>query len=74
MGSIHGELMFWREWFILTAWLLTGPTRDRIKALKREYDALRRGKESLLAMIDEVGSTRERLQLERDRKFHPHSG
>ena len=44
----------------------TGPTRDRIKALKREYDALRRGKESLLAMIDEVGSTRERLQLERD--------
>ena len=32
-----------------------GPTRDRIKALKREYDALRRGKESLLAMIDEVG-------------------
>ena len=32
----------------------TGPTRDRIKALKREYDALRRGKESLLAMIDEV--------------------
>ena len=32
----------------------TGPTRDRMKALKREYDALRRGKESLLAMIDEV--------------------
>ena len=32
----------------------TGPTRDRIKALKREYDALRRGKESHLAMIDEV--------------------
>ena len=32
----------------------TGPTRDRIKALKREYDALRRGKESLLSMIDEV--------------------
>ena len=31
-----------------------GPARDRIKALKREYDALRRGKESLLAMIDEV--------------------
>ena len=31
-----------------------GPTRDRIKALKREYDALRRGKESLLSMIDEV--------------------
>ena len=32
----------------------TGPTRDRIGTLKREYDALRRGKESLLAMIDEV--------------------
>ena len=32
----------------------TGPTRDRIKALKREYDALRRGKESLLSMINEV--------------------
>ena len=31
-----------------------GPTRDRIGTLKREYDALRRGKESLLAMIDEV--------------------
>ena len=31
-----------------------GPTRDRIGALKREYDALRRGRESLLAMIDEV--------------------
>lgn len=30
------------------------PTRDRIGALKREYDALRRDKESLLAMIDEV--------------------
>ena len=32
----------------------TGPTRDRIQALKREYDALRRGKESLFSMIDEV--------------------
>ena len=31
-----------------------GPTRDRIGALKREYDALRRGRESLLTMIDEV--------------------
>ncbi len=31
-----------------------GPTRDRIGTLKREYDSLRRGKESLLAMIDEV--------------------
>ena len=31
-----------------------GPTRDRIGTLKREYDALRRGKESLLSMIDEV--------------------
>lgn len=31
-----------------------GPARERIGSLKREYDALRRGKESLLAMIDEV--------------------
>ena len=31
-----------------------GPARERIGTLKREYDALRRGKESLLAMIDEV--------------------
>ena len=31
-----------------------GPIKDRIGALKREYDALRRGRESLLAMIDEV--------------------
>ena len=32
----------------------TGPARERVGTLKREYDALRRGKESLLAMIDEV--------------------
>ncbi|MCE2453266.1 MAG: Fic family protein [Nitrospinae bacterium] len=31
-----------------------GPARERVGTLKREYDALRRGKESLLAMIDEV--------------------
>ena len=31
-----------------------GPTRERIGVLKQEYDALRRGRESLLAMIDEV--------------------
>ena len=30
------------------------PVRDRIGALKREYDALRQDKESLLSMIDEV--------------------
>ena len=29
-------------------------TRNRIKALKREYDVLRKGKESLLSMIDDV--------------------
>ena len=28
--------------------------RDRIQVLKREYDTLSRGKESLLSMIDEV--------------------
>jgi len=32
----------------------TQPIRDRIQTLKREYDTLRQGKESLLAMIDEV--------------------
>lgn len=30
------------------------PIRDRIQALKRKYDALREGKESLLSMIDDV--------------------
>ena len=30
------------------------PIRDRIQTLKREYDTLRQGRESLLAMIDEV--------------------
>lgn len=30
------------------------PIRDRIQALKREYDALREGKEALLSMIDDV--------------------
>ena len=30
------------------------PIRDRLQALKREYDTLSRGKESLLSMIDEV--------------------
>ena len=38
----------------ITGMATPGPTRDRIGALKREYDALRRGRESLLAMIDEV--------------------
>ena len=32
----------------------TQPIRDRIQALKREYDTLRQGRESLLSMIDEV--------------------
>ena len=32
----------------------TQPIRDRIQTLKREYDTLRQGRESLLAMIDEV--------------------
>ncbi len=32
----------------------TQPIRDRIQTLKREYDTLRPGRESLLAMIDEV--------------------
>ena len=30
------------------------PIKRRIQALKREYDTLRPGKESLLSMIDEV--------------------
>ena len=33
---------------------ITKPTKDRIQALKRDYDTLRQGKESLLSMIDEV--------------------
>ena len=32
----------------------TRPIRSRIQVLKREYDTLRQGKESLLSMIDEV--------------------
>ena len=32
----------------------TQPTRNRIQALKKTYDTLRPGKESLLSMIDEV--------------------
>ena len=32
----------------------TQPIKNRIQALKREYDILRQGKESLLSMIDEV--------------------
>lgn len=32
----------------------TQPLRDRIQTLKREYDTLRQGRESLLSMIDEV--------------------
>ncbi len=32
----------------------TQPIRNRIQALKREYDTLRQGKESLLSMIDDV--------------------
>ncbi len=32
----------------------TQPIRDRIQTLKREYDTLRQGRESLLVMIDEV--------------------
>ena len=32
----------------------TRPIRDRLQVLKREYDTLSRGKESLLSMIDEV--------------------
>lgn len=33
---------------------ITNPLKKRIQLLKSEYDALRRGKESLLAMIDEA--------------------
>ena len=33
---------------------ISRPVRDRIGALKREYDVLKQGKESLLSMIDEV--------------------
>lgn len=33
---------------------VTKPIRDRIQALKREFDALKKGKEALLALIDEA--------------------
>lgn len=33
---------------------ITKPIKDRIQALKAEYDALRKGKDSLLVMIDEA--------------------
>src|SRR3989339_2195973 len=33
---------------------ITKPIKDRLTALKSEYDTLRKGKESLLAMIDEA--------------------
>ena len=33
---------------------ITRPIRDRIQALKAEYDVLRKGKDSLLVMIDDV--------------------
>ena len=33
---------------------ISRPVRDRIRALKREYDALRQDRESLLSMIDDV--------------------
>lgn len=33
---------------------LTKPIKDKIQELKKEFDSLRKGKESLLAMLDEV--------------------
>src|SRR4030066_1156422 len=33
---------------------INNPTKKRIQELKAEYDSLRRGKESLLVMVDEV--------------------
>jgi len=33
---------------------ITKPIKDRLTALKSEYDTLRKGKESLLVMIDEA--------------------
>ena len=33
---------------------ISQPIKGRIQAMKREYDTLRPGKESLLSMIDEV--------------------
>lgn len=33
---------------------ITKPIRSRIQALKREFDSLKKGKESLLALLDEV--------------------
>lgn len=44
----------YRELFIITDMATSQPVKKRIQDLKKEYDSLRNGKESLLAMIDEV--------------------
>ncbi len=41
----------------------TRPIRDRIQALKQEYDTSRPGRESLLAMIDEDSELDKDLML-----------
>lgn len=39
---------------LINAMAITKPIKDRIQALKAEYDILRKGKDSLLVMIDEA--------------------
>ena len=53
--SIHVLLTKYDEFAIMHHNMaITQPVKKHIQALKTEYDSLRRGKESLLAMIDEV--------------------
>lgn len=45
----------YKSLILLTSYMaITKPIRERIKALKAEYDTLRKGKESLLVIIDEA--------------------
>lgn len=51
---IHGLLTFISEFVKLKNMATNNPTRKYIQELKTQYDFLRQGKESLLAMIDEA--------------------
>lgn len=55
-AHIHGFLTFNREFAILNNidMATNNPTKKHIQSLKTEYDSLRKGRESLLAMVDEA--------------------
>ena len=54
LPPIHSFLTKWREFVTFQLMATSQPLRNRIRDLRRDYDALRLGKESLLAMIDDV--------------------